>query len=74
MKIDNATFGSWSIRLLSAALLTTLVACRYQDKAVDASVNIDNTVDYVIAGNANLAAHGFAFPLQHSNFEPLVQI
>ena len=74
MKINNATLGTWSIRLLSAALLTTLVACRYQDKAVDASVNIDNTVDYVIAGNANLAAHGFAFPLQHSNFEPLVQI
>lgn len=78
MQIDDATLGSWSIRLLSAALLTTLVACRYPEdtnhKAVAINFNIDNTVDYVIAGDANLAAHGFAFPLQHGGFEPLMRI
>ena len=67
-------------------IVLLLAACRYSDDNVHAKnanrdatseclgFNIDNTVDYVIAGDAKLAAHGFLFPLRHPGFQPLMQI
>lgn len=80
----NATLRPWSIRLLAVILPLTLVACRdsgdntqsedANQDAVAIAFNIDNTVDYVIAGDANSAALGFAFPLHHGGFHPLMKI
>ena len=88
MKADHATIRLWSIRVLTLSFLTLLAACRYAkecvhseggnygESTVDASrnFNFDNTVDYVIAGDANMAARGFSFPLCHGGFQPLLQI
>lgn len=45
-------------------IVLSFTACRY----------VDNAVDYVIAGDANSAARGFKFPLDHGGFQPLMQI
>ena len=51
----------------AVVLLAAVVAgCRYFD--------VEETVDYVIAGDARMAAKGFKFPLCHSGFQPLMQI
>lgn len=74
--------------LIAAVCLIVLLfaACRYFADNVhvknanrnvtsgSSSFNIDNTVDYVIAGDANSAARGFEFPLRHPGFQPLLQI
>lgn len=51
----------------AVVLLTACVSgCRYFD--------IDKTVDYVIAGEARMAAKGFLYPVRHTGFQPLMQI
>ena len=67
-------------------IVLLFAACRcsaadIQDKNANRNItsgspgfNIDNTVDYVIAGDANSAARGFKFPLDHGRFQPLMQI
>ena len=74
--------------LIVACFLIVLLfaACRYSADNVHGrnvsqnatseclGFDIDNTVDYVIAGDAKLAAHGFLFPLRHPGFQPLMQI
>ena len=67
-------------------IVLLLAACRYSADNVhgrNVSQNatsecpdfvIDNAVDYVIAGDANSAARGFKFPLNHNGFQPLMQI
>lgn len=74
--------------LIVAVCLIVLLfaACRYpannghiknvkQDATSEClGFDIDNTVDCVIAGDANAAARGFKFPLRHPGSQPLMQI
>ena len=72
--------------IATVGLILSFTACRYSAgnghiKNVNPNAarecpdfNIDNTVDYVIAGDANAAARGFKFPLRHPGFQPLMQI
>lgn len=67
-------------------ILLLFTACRYSAADIhvknanrnitseSSGFNIGNTVDYVIAGDANAAACGFKFPLHHPGFQPLMQI
>lgn len=72
-------------KMLLISLLLPFAACRYsegdrtkgQNKNVGSEChgfNVDNTVDYVIAGDARMAACGFTYPLHHGGFLPLMQI
>lgn len=68
---------------MPVTLIMSVGACRYSSECGSSktnaanecpSFNIDNTVDYVIAGDAEMAANGFSFPLHHGGFLPLMQI
>lgn len=47
-------------------LAAGVAGCRYFD--------VEKTVDYVIAGDARMAARGFSYPVGHTGFQPLMQI
>ncbi len=47
-------------------LASGVSGCRYYD--------VGKTVDYVIAGDARMAARGFSYPVRHTGFQPLMQI